>query len=115
MGKAKAPRRIPAAVREQIEVIARERDQARAEAEGLREDLRASERYADSLATAGNEMRKIIEDMRKQRDRADERADLADRRCTDARANLYRAMGWIDAKMDKPPEITPDFNREMPF
>jgi predicted nucleic acid-binding Zn-ribbon protein len=93
--------------------LTQERDAARIEAEGLRQDKQYAEKAYDNLNAAVVELRKQLEDMRKQRDRAVEEAERERSRARAAQSNLSRAMGWIDAKMDKPPFI--DDTGEWPF
>ena len=119
MRKAKAPRRIPAVIREQIEGMSRERLAACAEAETLREKLMVAERQIDLMSVAGGELRKQIEDMRRQRDQAMIGEENERMRARIAETNLARAMGWADAKMDRPPEMMDlegvDVNQRIPF
>jgi uncharacterized protein YoxC len=99
MAKAKGP----ALYAEILEQAQRERDEALQQSKGLRDDVQMAERQADALAAAVNKLSAQLEDMRKQRDRAVDEAERERFRARSAENNLSRAMGWVDAKMDKPP------------
>lgn len=105
MRKAKAPRRIPAVIREQIEGMSRERLAACAEAETLREKLMVAERQIDLMSVAGGELRKQLEDMRRQRDRAVDEAESDRRYAAALQRQLDRALGWIDCKTGNAPVL----------
>lgn len=102
---AKMPMKLPPVILDQIAALTRERDHAQAQAEGLRSDLTSVERTAGALSEAVKSLRVQLEDMRKQRDRAVDEAENERLRARTAERNLDRAMGWVDAKMDRPPEL----------
>lgn len=104
MGKAKNPSQ--AVIDEAIIMampVTKKLIAAEQEIEGLKADVKYAEAAADRLADAVNQLSKSLEDMRKQRDRAVDEAERERFRARSAENNLSRAMGWVDAKMDKPP------------
>jgi chromosome segregation ATPase len=68
--------------------------------------------YEESMRNAAS-LRSQLEDMRKQRDMAFGNADGAEMRLRDKQIDLARCLGWIDAKMDRPPHV--DTITEIPF
>lgn len=109
------PRPLPAAIREQIEEISRQRMAAVADAACARDEASYWKKTYTDLSAAVADLRKQLEDMRRQRDRAVDQAEQDRARCERARENLARAMGWVDAKMDQAPMLEPDFNSGRPF
>jgi septal ring factor EnvC (AmiA/AmiB activator) len=80
--------------------------------ESRRETMAAEDAYS-KLADAISGLRSQLDDMRKVRDRAVDNAEGAEMRLRDKQMELARCLGWIDAKMDKSPQID-DFGR-IPF
>jgi len=66
--------------------------------------------YQESMRNAAS-LRASLEDMRKQRDRAVDNAEGAEMRLRDKQIELARCLGWIDCKMDKPPQL----DLQIPF
>jgi chromosome segregation ATPase len=78
-----------------------------------RQETKMAEDAYNKLADAISGLRSQLEDMRKVRDRAVDNAEGAEMRLRDKQMELARCLGWIDAKMDKSPQID-DFGR-IPF
>jgi DNA repair exonuclease SbcCD ATPase subunit len=98
---------------EQLAQALEGRRQALAQAEDYLERLAKAASHINNMEGALAELRKSLDDMRRQRDRAQGEEERERERRTIAHKNFYRAMGWIDAKMDKPP-LLEDFG-EIPF
>lgn len=79
--------------------------------EESRGDTKRAEEWGEHLAAAVNQLKIELADMRKHRDRAVEQAGEAKMALRDKRIELARAMGWIDCKMDKPPQL----DLQIPF
>lgn len=81
----------------------------------LRHDVAAAEKAHDTLAGAVNDTRKNMEDLRRQRDLSQSREKEMQALLRYAEADLQRALGWIDAKMEKEPQMGALQYRELPF
>jgi chromosome segregation ATPase len=106
-------------LREQLAQALEGRREALAQAQDYLERLEVANRRINILDTAVGELRKSLEDMRRQRDHAMQCEDNERMRARIAETNLARAMGWADSKMDRPPEMMDfegvDVNRRIPF
>jgi chromosome segregation ATPase len=78
--------------------------------ESRRETMAAEDAY-NKLADAISGLRSQLEDMRKVRDRAVDNAEGAEMRLRDKQMELSRCLGWIDARMDRPPQL----DLQIPF
>lgn len=100
-------------LREQLAQALEGRREALAQAKDYLEKFETAGRQLDTLANAVIELRKSLEDMRRQRDRAEAREENEREKRIVAMKNLYRVMGWVDARLDKPP-LLEDLG-EIPF
>lgn len=112
--------RVPAVIREQLEGLIKERDEAQgklikanAEVIEVRNELAHARKYCNDMAEAVVELRKALEDTRRQRNEARNEAEGYRSRCHAAELGMSRAMGWVDAKRDVPPHIESPL--EIPF
>lgn len=87
-----------------------ERDAARKHAAEIKQDVIQAEKYAESLAETVQDQRKTIDDLRRQRDNAQKEATALLSEFSAKERDLYRAIGWIDAKMDKAPGLVTVFS-----
>ncbi len=110
MGK---QRPITSIVDQRVAELLCERDALHNEVVALRQDVAAAEKAHDNLAAAANELRIQLEDMRKQRDMAQCRAEDAQEQERIADGNMKRLLGWVDAKMGKPPAL--ECSSRIPF
>jgi hypothetical protein len=122
MSKRKRTPRIPKVIQEQLAKLAQERvealDAGQKAIDGWtaeQEKYRNLQKAHDGVLAAMADLRKQVDDLRRQRDVALEDTNMARGRLEISIINHARAMGWIDAKMDRPPEIEPDFNNGRPF
>jgi outer membrane protein TolC len=100
-------------LREQLDQALEGRKASLAQAQDYLDRLESAGRRITILDTAVTELRKSLEDMRRQRDMAQAREENEREKRIVAQKNLYRVMGWVDARLDKPP-LLEDFG-EVPF
>ena len=99
-----------AAREELVHDLTRKLTVAENEIKGLRDDVSSAERAYTVMCNAVSDLRKSMDDMRGQRDEAQQDAKEWSGAFRGAEKDLARALGWIDAKMDKGPRLSdPDF------
>jgi len=98
-------RAIPAVIREQLEALAHERDQAVAQEAITREAYEDLQKIHNKTGEAVSELRKQLDDMRRQRNEAVDDAQDARRELHCTRLKLERALGWVDCKSGSLPDL----------